>query len=171
MNIPVVENVRSFVAMMDRIGFDVGSSRISIYTMFMTMLVVIAVIVFGRVASHIARRFFGHVSQLDPSQQVLGEKLVSIGVWMLAILIGIDVLGIDLTALTVFSGAAGLAHWQAASKGGATKPAPAWLPHKPSSTTEKAAAVLRAVWPTISCEYGNIFKCIGRRAGGFGIVE
>ena len=109
MNIPVVENVRSFVAMMDRIGFDVGSSRISIYTMFMTMLVVIAVIVFGRVASHIARRFFGHVSQLDPSQQVLGEKLVSIGVWMLAILIGIDVLGIDLTALTVFSGAAGLA--------------------------------------------------------------
>jgi small-conductance mechanosensitive channel len=40
---------------------------------------------------------------------VLAEKLVSIAVWAAAILIGIDILGINLTALTVFSGAFGLA--------------------------------------------------------------
>jgi small-conductance mechanosensitive channel len=109
MTMPVAESIQSFLDTLDRIGFDVGSNRISIYTFLITMLVVVAVILFGRIASHIARRFFTHISQFDPGQQVLGEKLVSIGVWIFAILIGIDVLGIDLTALTVFSGAAGLA--------------------------------------------------------------
>ena len=41
--------------------------------------------------------------------RALAEKIVTIGVWGMAILIGIDLLGIDLTALTVFSGAFGLA--------------------------------------------------------------
>src|SRR4029079_15823313 len=39
----------------------------------------------------------------------LTEKLVGIAIWAVAILVGIDILGIDLTALTVFSGAFGLA--------------------------------------------------------------
>ena len=41
--------------------------------------------------------------------ELLVEKLVSLIVWGAAILIGIDMLGIDLTALAVFSGAFGLA--------------------------------------------------------------
>jgi small-conductance mechanosensitive channel len=40
---------------------------------------------------------------------LLGEKIASIIVWVVAILIGVDILGINLTALTVFSGAFGLA--------------------------------------------------------------
>lgn len=39
----------------------------------------------------------------------MAEKLITLAVWALAILIGIDILGIDLTALAVFSGAFGLA--------------------------------------------------------------
>src|SRR5690606_31471681 len=42
-------------------------------------------------------------------QRLLLDKLLTIAVWTLAILIGVDVLGIDLTALAVFSGAMGLA--------------------------------------------------------------
>jgi small-conductance mechanosensitive channel len=47
--------------------------------------------------------------RLDPAQQLLGEKLVGIAVWAALLLLGIDLLGISLTALTVFSGAFGLA--------------------------------------------------------------
>src|SRR5690606_41169664 len=41
--------------------------------------------------------------------RVFGEKVLSIAIWTFAILVGIDILGIDLTALAVFSGAFGLA--------------------------------------------------------------
>lgn len=109
MNPSIGEHIQPFVDAIDQFGFNLGSTRISIYTALGTTLVVVGVIVFGRIAGHLARRVFGRISQLDPAQQVLGEKLVSVGVWIFAIFLGIDLLGIDLTALTVFSGAAGLA--------------------------------------------------------------
>src|SRR5690606_1414723 len=52
---------------------------------------------------------FARITGLDPARRLLGEKLLSIVIWTLAILVGIDVLGVDLTALAVFSGAFGLA--------------------------------------------------------------
>lgn len=109
MKVAVDESLRPLVDTLDRIGFDIGTSRISIYSALVALLVILGVIVFGRIASHLARRTFSRISQLDPAQQLLGEKIVTVGVWLFAIFLGIDVLGIDLTALTVFSGAAGLA--------------------------------------------------------------
>lgn len=93
----------------DRIGFDYGHTRISLYRALLAVIVLVCVIVVGRVAAKIVRRFFARMTNLDPSQRLLGEKLVSIVVWVLTALIGIDALGINLTALTVFSGALGLA--------------------------------------------------------------
>src|SRR3546814_11064749 len=48
-------------------------------------------------------------SQIDATQRLLAEKLIAIALFVFAMLSGIDLLGIDLTALAVFSGAAGLA--------------------------------------------------------------
>ena len=93
----------------DRIGFDYGHTRISLYRAILALVVLICVIVIGMVANRLIRHMFGGFRNLDPAQRLLGEKLVSIAVWIATILIGIDVLGISLTALTVFSGAFGLA--------------------------------------------------------------
>ena len=93
----------------DTIGFDYGHTRISLYRAVLAVVVLVAVIMFGRIAARLIRALFGRLTNLDPAQQLLGEKLVSISVWIMTILIGIDVLGISLTALTVFSGALGLA--------------------------------------------------------------
>lgn len=93
----------------DSLGFDYGHTRISLYRAVLVLVVVAAVVVFGRIASRVVRRAFARLTNLDPTQQLLGEKLVSISVWVMTILLGIDVLGISLTALTVFSGALGLA--------------------------------------------------------------
>jgi len=93
----------------DTIGFDYGHTRISLYRAVLAVIVLFAVILFGRLASKVIRGLFSRMSNLDPTQRLLGEKLVSIVVWVLTVLIGIDVLGISLTALTVFSGALGLA--------------------------------------------------------------
>jgi len=69
----------------------------------------VLVFVGATVVSKLARRLFRRIDSLDRTQQLLGEKIASIVVWAIAILAGIDVLGISLTALTVFSGAFGLA--------------------------------------------------------------
>ena len=93
----------------DSIGFDYGHTRISLYRAVVAAVVLVAVVLFGRIAARVIRGAFGRMTHLDPAQRLLGEKLVSILVWVLTILIGIDALGISLTALTVFSGALGLA--------------------------------------------------------------
>jgi small-conductance mechanosensitive channel len=56
-----------------------------------------------------ARRVLRRLTKFDETQRLLAEKIVTILVWAIAILLGIDILGIDLTALAVFSGAFGLA--------------------------------------------------------------
>ncbi|MDB5726605.1 MAG: mechanosensitive ion channel [Novosphingobium sp.] len=94
---------------LSKIGFDVGKYRISVYSGLSTIVVVIAVIVIARLGGKLARRFFKRLNRLDSAQQELGEKLLSLGIWLFAILVGVDALGIDLTALAVFSGAFGLA--------------------------------------------------------------
>ena len=93
----------------DSVGFDYGHTRISLYRAALAVAVLVAVIAFGRIANKVVRRVFNRLTNLDSGQQVLGEKLVSIVVWVVTALIGIDALGINLTALTVFSGALGLA--------------------------------------------------------------
>lgn len=96
-------------ATLNQIGFDVGKYRISVYTGLTAIVVIVSMFVIARVGSRIARRTFDRLTSLDPGQQVLGEKLVSILIWLIAFFVGVDLLGIDLTALAVFSGAFGLA--------------------------------------------------------------
>jgi len=101
--------VTDFLQSLDDLGFDVGHYHISVFNAAKIVLVVIAMFMLARLGSRLARYFFARVTSLDSTQQVLGEKIVSLMVWALAFFIGIDLLGIIFTALTVFSGAFGLA--------------------------------------------------------------
>lgn len=94
---------------LDLIGFDVGDYRISLYSAVIMLFVAATVLVAGRIATLLVRRTFKRITRLDATQQLLGEKLVSIVIWVGLVLAGVDFLGISLTALTVFSGAFGLA--------------------------------------------------------------
>ena len=101
--------VAHLAARLDSIGFDVGSYHISLYYALLFALTLVAVLALGRMSGFVIHRLFGRMHRLDPAQRLLGEKLVSIAVWIVLVLAGIDFLGIKLTALTVFSGALGLA--------------------------------------------------------------
>ncbi|MBN8502662.1 MAG: mechanosensitive ion channel [Sphingomonadales bacterium] len=97
------------IAIFDSWGFDIGSVRISVWTIVVSLIVVAALIVFARYASKLAARLLGRISGLDVVQRSLAEKLLSLAIWAAAFFVGLDLLGINLTALTVFSGAFGLA--------------------------------------------------------------
>ncbi|MXO72821.1 mechanosensitive ion channel family protein [Alteraurantiacibacter buctensis] len=101
--------VADVINQLDAWGFTVNDTRFSLWSVLVVLLVLLGMFAFARLGSKLAARSFGHVTRLDPGQRLLGEKLVTIAVWALAIMVGIDLLGIDLTALAVFSGAFGLA--------------------------------------------------------------
>ena len=97
------------VMQLDAIGFTVADTRFSLWTALVVVLVIVGVIVFARFGNWLARKIIARFTGLDPSQKLLSEKLLSIAIWALAFFVAIDILGVDLTALAVFSGAMGLA--------------------------------------------------------------
>ncbi len=105
----VKEWIAEAIGILNEIGFDIGTYHISVWGALRIVIVVVLVFAFAQIVGRLARRMFRRIDRLDRTQQVLGEKIATIVVWALAIFIGIDVLGISLTALTVFSGAFGLA--------------------------------------------------------------
>jgi small-conductance mechanosensitive channel len=97
------------IATLDSWGFSVSDTRISLWTMVVSVVIIILTMLLARLAIRVARWLIGRIAGLDNAQQLLAQKLTSIVVWTLAFLIAVDALGIDLTALAVFSGAFGLA--------------------------------------------------------------
>ena len=97
------------VGTLDSYSIDIGKSHISLWDALVVVFVIISVIVLARLISKLAHYLLKRMTRLDETQKLLTDKLASIAVWAIAILLGIDFLGIDLTALAVFSGAFGLA--------------------------------------------------------------
>lgn len=91
------------------IGLSVGSHEITLLGVVNFILVAAVLFLAIRLANRILGHSIANVRGFDPSQRLLMQKLASIAVVVVAFLIGIDLLGIDLTALAVFSGALGLA--------------------------------------------------------------
>jgi len=94
---------------LDSWGFDVAGTRFSLWTVLVAIVVIILALLLARLAIRAACWVLGKITTLDDARRLLAQKLISITVWVATFLITVDVIGIDLTALTVFSGALGLA--------------------------------------------------------------
>ena len=94
---------------LDRWGFALFDTRISVWRAIVALAVIVAALLFARLTIRIIGWFLGKMHGIDDAQQLLARKLVAIAVWTIAFLLTLDILGIDLTALAVFSGAFGLA--------------------------------------------------------------
>ncbi|WP_327465812.1 mechanosensitive ion channel family protein [Sphingopyxis sp.] len=103
------EGIDGTVAAMKAIGLDVGAYRLSLYSIFSTIIVAVLLYIAVKLALRAIKWLLRRNTHIDQTQRLLTEKLIAIALFTLALLFGIDLLGIDLTALAVFSGAAGLA--------------------------------------------------------------
>ena len=101
--------IGTIIDRLDALGFSIADTRFSVWSVLVVVLVLVGMIVFARIGTRIAHIVFERMTRLTATQQLLSEKLLSIVVWAFAIFIAIDILGVDLTALAVFSGAFGLA--------------------------------------------------------------
>lgn len=101
--------VTDIVETLDALALTFGESRISLWDALVVILVIIAVLAGAWLLSKLLNRLVARITKLGAARRLLMEKLITILVWAGAFLFGIDLLGIDLTALAVFSGAFGLA--------------------------------------------------------------
>ena len=101
--------IGSLISTFDDFALTIGDLRISLFDVLIVLVIILGVLAFAWFVSRMARRVVRRMTKLDMAQQLLAEKLVTIVVWAGAFFLGIDLLGIDLTALAVFSGAFGLA--------------------------------------------------------------
>ncbi len=93
----------------DQLAIEIGTHRISVLDVVLGVLVALAIYFIARVVLRLLIRLIQRSDRLDLAQKTLLQKLAGIVVVAIAVMLGVDLLGIDLTALAVFSGALGLA--------------------------------------------------------------
>jgi small-conductance mechanosensitive channel len=94
---------------LDAFALEIGTWRVSAFDVLFAVAAILLVLAFALIATRLTRSALRRLTALDGTQSVLAEKIASIVIWVVTFLVGVDLLGIDLTALTVFSGAFGLA--------------------------------------------------------------
>ncbi len=103
------ETAGTLVQSLDDFALTLGQTRISAWDVLIVLMIIMAVLIGAAILSRLAKSTIRRITKLDEAQHLLAEKIATIVVWGAAVFIGIDLLGIDLTALAVFSGAFGLA--------------------------------------------------------------
>ncbi|MFA7586598.1 MAG: mechanosensitive ion channel domain-containing protein [Novosphingobium sp.] len=93
---------------LDEIAMAVGATQISALDLLNLLLGGIVLYAVARFVAHGARLFILSRSDLDVTQRLLAEKIAMIVIAVFAILAGIDMLGIDMTVLSIFGGTIGL---------------------------------------------------------------
>ena len=103
------EAAGSILESLDSWAINFGTTRFSVLDGLLVIGVIMLVILLAWALTRISGRLIKRATRLDDTQRLLSQKISTILIWALAFFIGIDMLGIDLTALAVFSGAFGLA--------------------------------------------------------------
>ena len=101
--------VGEIVQSLDSWALTLGSFRVSVWDLLVIAAILVFCLLLGKIGSSWARRAVRRSKRLDSTQELLAEKLLTIAIWAAAFFLAVDLLGIDLTALAVFSGAFGLA--------------------------------------------------------------
>ena len=96
------------VASLDQSALTFGKVRISVYTVLKGMGALAFLLWAASFASRFVAERIRHIEELTPSLQVLISKLLQFVLVGIAVIVALNVVGIDLTAFTVFSGAIGI---------------------------------------------------------------
>lgn len=95
-------------AFLDSLAFQAGEFRLSLLGLVKAVVALAFLLWFAGFATRLTERALEKSKAIDSSARVLFAKLARIALFTFAILIGLDSVGIDLTALAVFTGAVGI---------------------------------------------------------------
>jgi small-conductance mechanosensitive channel len=95
-------------AALDGVAITLGTLRLSLLLVIKAALVMAVLLWAALALGRLVNTRIQRVAALSPSVQVLSGNLIKIALVSVALLIGLNTVGIDLTAFTVFSGAVGV---------------------------------------------------------------
>jgi len=104
----IMRLLNPMIAMLDSIGTSVGGTKVTAYLVLKGGLTAAMLLWAAAVGSKVLQARVSSSRNLTPSVQVLISQLGRFTLLFLAIMIALNVVGIDLTALAVFSGAVGV---------------------------------------------------------------
>jgi small-conductance mechanosensitive channel len=104
-----VGGLAKITAPLDTLAFTIGTRRLSLLALIQIVIALLALYAAVKLANRLIAQTIGRAEGLDPTQRLLTQKLAALVIIAIAFFVGIDLAGIDLTALAVFSGALGLA--------------------------------------------------------------
>jgi small-conductance mechanosensitive channel len=100
--------VDDVATLLDQAGFSIGSFRLSLLIAIKAAVLVGAMLWAALATGNFVDQRIQTIDELTPSLRVLLGKIIRIGLIFIAVLVAISSLGIDLSALTVLSGAVGV---------------------------------------------------------------
>ena len=96
------------VELLDDMALTLGAVRISLLVVIKALIALAILLWVALLISRLAERSIKSTDSFTPSVQVLLSKLLKIVLITLAFLLALNIVGVDLTALTVFGGALGV---------------------------------------------------------------
>ena len=96
------------IALLDRVAMTVGDTRLSLYMVIKGGIIAFVLLWAANVLTALIQGRVQRSKSLTPSMQTLIGQAVRLALLFGAIILALNVIGIDLTALAVFSGAVGI---------------------------------------------------------------
>ncbi len=98
----------SVVVSLDSLAFNLGEFRLSALTVIKGIFLLVSLVWLATFSGNYADTRIQRIEDLTPSLRVLLGKFVKIMLIILALIVAVSSIGLDLTALTIFSGAVGV---------------------------------------------------------------
>ena len=104
----IVGWLEAFIQALDAAAFTAGGMRISLLTIVNGILLISLLLWAAITLARVLETQLGRVDGVTPAARVLVGKVVRIALLTIAVLVGLTSIGIDFTAVAVFSGAIGV---------------------------------------------------------------
>lgn len=96
------------ITMLNEVGFTVGGSRITLYSIISGFLLGVVLFWFALLSSNFLRQKLSNNQHLTPSVQTLLSQLIKVSLIFLSLIFTFNIIGVDLSVFTFFSGALGV---------------------------------------------------------------
>lgn len=103
----MLQPIREFLSA-DQLSFAIGDQTFTAYNIINSVLTIVVLIWISGTISEVAETQISRLPRMRTANKELIIKFAQIFVYVAAALIGLDLIGLDLTTLTVFSGALGI---------------------------------------------------------------
>lgn len=95
-------------SMLSNVGFDIGDARITLYSIISGVLLGVVLFWLALLVSNFVKLKLSKTQDLTPSVQTLLSQLIRVSLIFLSFLFTLNIIGLDLSVFTFFSGALGV---------------------------------------------------------------